>query len=451
MENFELNELKLSSYKSAMDAGLARNDDKGREIAANALEGMAKAIGRELKGKSFIIKSSDIKKFNKAYGYDHFGDNLSRPWSGQYKMTFTGDASVLNTEHDLNTFDPSNYTISMSVDYSPANEVDGGARGDLKILGYDKYTKEGQSIQFSIRNGNVQLYDRRLLTSGGSTLQLTRKDARLMANIAKELIDAIGGESSTVKHNSIKQFSPIKESVSSMKYVKLFEGFLNEKKNKQLDQLINVLINSMEHYDEVDFVKLGNDLGMDSSTMKDIFNDYWDVDAMDRIDWDYAEWEDWLKQYKKYLLNEETRPWRSLKKQRLELKDALKSWKRNSSNPAVKNLSNMGPMVPKEPIVIPGSEIGTKIADEILITVLLKNPTPFKPTPDEPKVHYAAVTHKGEVSLWNRSISEEQYDQLVKKYGNKMYPYGDVTTQYMKDMGKLINGFMRERMGKHEW
>jgi hypothetical protein len=149
--------------------------------------------------------------------------------------------------------------------------------------------------------------------------------------------------------------------------------------------------------------------------------------------------------------NEEVKPWKSLKAQRVELRDTLKAWKRNTSKPAVKNLSNMGPMLAKEPIIVPGSEIGTKIADEVLITILVKNPAPFAAKPADPKVHYAAVSNKGTVSLWNRSIPEETYNELVKKYGKKMHPYNEVTQEYMKALTNQINDFFKERIGKHEW
>ena len=221
-----INELKLATYKSAMDKAAARRDDKGNEIADKALEGIAKAIGRELKDKSFIIKSSDPNSFNKIYGYNHFGNTLSRPWSGQYKMTFTGEAKTIDRKYQ--DFDPSDFSLIMGVTYAPANEQDGGARGNLKILGYDKYTKNDQFIQFSIRNGGVQFYDRRISNMNGSVLQLTRKDARLMASIAKELADAIGGDASAVNHNAIKQFTPLKESQTTLKHVKLYEQFINE-------------------------------------------------------------------------------------------------------------------------------------------------------------------------------------------------------------------------------
>lgn len=148
--------------------------------------------------------------------------------------------------------------------------------------------------------------------------------------------------------------------------------------------------------------------------------------------------------------NEEVKPWKSLKAQRVELRDTLKAWKRNTSKPAVKNLSNMGPILAKEPIIVPGSEIGTKIADEVLIIILAKNPAPFAAKPADPKVHYAAVTHKGTVSLWNRTISEETYNELVKKYGKKMHPYNEVTQEYMKALTNQINDFFKERIGKHE-
>lgn len=220
-----IDELKLATYKSAMDKGISRRDDKGNEIALKALEGMATAIGRELKGKSFIVKSSDAKAFNSAYGYDHLKGGFSRPYSGQFKMTFSGEAKTLNPS--VKDFDPSDYSILMGVSYTPAEEEGGGFRGPVKVIGYkDNYTKNDCWIQFSIRNGGVQLYDRRLSFQG--SLQLSRKDARLMAAIAKELVDSIGGDASAVNHNAIKQFTPLKEGQQALKHIKVYEQFVNE-------------------------------------------------------------------------------------------------------------------------------------------------------------------------------------------------------------------------------
>lgn len=222
----QVNELKLATYKSAMEKGMGRRDDKGNEIALNALKSMAEAIGRELKGKSFIVKPSNPKEFNSMYGYNHHGNNLSRPFSGQYKMTFDGSASALNP--NIKTFDPADYSIIMGVSYTPASEDGGGwSSNSLRVTGYDTYTKDKCNVQFSIRNGGVDLFDRRLSSNG--SLQLSRKDARMMAEIAKELLDAIGGDSSAVNHNAIKQFTPLQESQNALKYVKLFESHVNEK------------------------------------------------------------------------------------------------------------------------------------------------------------------------------------------------------------------------------
>lgn len=220
-----INELKLATYKSAMEKGMGRRDDKGNEIALKALKSMAEAIGRELKGKSFIIKPSNPKEFNSMYGYNHHGNNLSRPFSGQYKMTFDGSASALNP--NIKTFDPADYSIIMGVSYTPATEDGGGwSSNSLKVTGYENYTKRDCNVQFSIRNGGVDLFDRRLSSNG--SLQLSRKDARMMTGIAKELLDAIGGDSSSVNHNAIKQFTPLKENQNELKFVKLYEQFVNE-------------------------------------------------------------------------------------------------------------------------------------------------------------------------------------------------------------------------------
>jgi hypothetical protein len=80
-----------------------------------------------------------------------------------------------------------------------------------------------------------------------------------------------------------------------MKHVKLFEEFLNE--SNKVNPIIDVLMNSMEHYDETDFMDLGSDFGLDSDTMLDIYNDYWTVGAKERTNWDIKNWSKWLKKH----------------------------------------------------------------------------------------------------------------------------------------------------------
>lgn len=63
-----------------------------------------------------------------------------------------------------------------------------------------------------------------------------------------------------------------------------------------IDSLLDMLINSMEHYSEKDFVEAAKEAGFaDASQMKKVYNGYWDIGAKDRNDWDIKEWINWLK------------------------------------------------------------------------------------------------------------------------------------------------------------
>lgn len=71
---------------------------------------------------------------------------------------------------------------------------------------------------------------------------------------------------------------------------------LNESKN--INAIIDILSNSMEHYDEDTFMNASNELGYDSETMKEIFNDYWSINPIKREDFTTSDWKKWLKSYK---------------------------------------------------------------------------------------------------------------------------------------------------------
>ena len=83
-----------------------------------------------------------------------------------------------------------------------------------------------------------------------------------------------------------------------MKHIKLFDAFINEKTVADpLHQLIDILVNSMEYYDEDTFMDLAKDFGYDPEMMKEVFNDYWNLDAKDRLQMEDKEWIKWLKGY----------------------------------------------------------------------------------------------------------------------------------------------------------
>ena len=77
------------------------------------------------------------------------------------------------------------------------------------------------------------------------------------------------------------------------KIVSKYESYVVESIN--VNNLIDTLVNSMEHNDEKSFTKFFKEIGGSSKQAKTVFNDYWDVDAMDRMDWDAPEWKEWLR------------------------------------------------------------------------------------------------------------------------------------------------------------
>ena len=84
----------------------------------------------------------------------------------------------------------------------------------------------------------------------------------------------------------------------SMEQRRRFNESRQIKESKNLNAIIDTLTNSMEYYDEDTFMDAAKDFGYDAETMKEIFNDYWALDAMKRFNFDTADWKKWLKSYK---------------------------------------------------------------------------------------------------------------------------------------------------------
>jgi len=78
------------------------------------------------------------------------------------------------------------------------------------------------------------------------------------------------------------------------KIVAKYESRITEAVN--IDNLIDTLVNAMEDTDEKSFTKCFKEIGGSSKQAKTIFNDYWKVGAMDRFEWDTAEWTEWLQE-----------------------------------------------------------------------------------------------------------------------------------------------------------
>lgn len=59
--------------------------------------------------------------------------------------------------------------------------------------------------------------------------------------------------------------------------------------------LLDVLNNSMEHYNEQEFVKSASEFGLSEDNAKKVFSNYWKVDPLDRNNWTY-QWKRWLNE-----------------------------------------------------------------------------------------------------------------------------------------------------------
>ena len=97
----------------------------------------------------------------------------------------------------------------MKVEFQVPNNM-GGWSTDLKFKGYEKYKFPG-TIQFSIKQGNVWVWYRGADTS----LEFTRAGAREMAKLADIIVTAMDFPTKA-KHNTIKQFDPMKVSNESV-------------------------------------------------------------------------------------------------------------------------------------------------------------------------------------------------------------------------------------------
>ena len=200
MNESVVNELNVKTYRSAVEKGLERGDDKGKEIATKAIQLMGREIAKELNGISLEIKPTKVEEFHRRYF------NSKPPMTGQYKMTFTGQGQLHLNGFNINTQD---VTLFLKADVATPVEL-GGWGGPVELQKY----RGGKSITFqvSLRKGSVEVYP----YGANTTIQFTRKGARLLAAYAASMHIALGGDGK-IKHNKIKQFTPHKnESVNEV-------------------------------------------------------------------------------------------------------------------------------------------------------------------------------------------------------------------------------------------
>jgi len=84
-----------------------------------------------------------------------------------------------------------------------------------------------------------------------------------------------------------------------MNIIDKIDKYTNEAKNSDLDFLIDQLVNSMEFYDEKEFVNhISKETGYGKDILRKIFKDYWKLSPVKTLQWTTNNWKQWLASYK---------------------------------------------------------------------------------------------------------------------------------------------------------
>ena len=294
-----INELSADTYKNTVKAALQRNDSKGNSIAVKALQSFGKAIAKELAGKSFEVKGS---KDNLAKG---FYRGNSQKFINQFKMTFTGEGELLNSR-DVKVFGSDEVHFRMKVEFQVPDNI-GGFSTDVKFRGYEKYKFPG-SIQFSIKQGRVWAW----FNSADTDLEFTRAGAREMAKLADIVVEAMDFPTKA-KHNTIKQFDPMKVSNESVN-----ENFA---KFDTLKMAVNQHEKGAPYYDKTRLINIFNQLSSsDQVKAKKQYSGYFgesvneghfgEIDIMAQNASNFREFvKDFYKEYKDFPKDRDTMKW----------------------------------------------------------------------------------------------------------------------------------------------
>jgi len=331
-----INELSADTYKNTVKTALQRGDSKGNSLAAKALESFGKEIAKELAGKSFEVKGSRKNITDALYK----GSSMS--YINQALMTFTGMGSLMH--NNIQVFGSDEVHFLMDVEFQLPDNW-GGWSGPVKFNGY-KNGSIPATVQFSIKGGKIWVW----FKAADTDLEFTRAGAREMAKLADTIVAAMDFPTKA-KHNTIKQFDPIKPSNESVNEGKFKAGdrwewhnvewdpkrknnynvtkkveiigvkpngevtarvdgdsqefivrepnkYLKKKLNEAVNPIIDVISNSIEDMDETDFADyMSSEFGWDQDLSLEVFNSYWNLGAKDRMKYDEKDWKNWLKKH----------------------------------------------------------------------------------------------------------------------------------------------------------
>ena len=203
-----INELHADTYKNTVKVALQKGDSKGNALAVKALQSFGKEIAKELAGKSFEVKGS-MNDVTKAL---YKGSSMS--YINQALMTFTGEGSLIY--NNTNVFGSDEVHFDMNVEFQLPDNW-GGWSAPVKFAGYKDH-KIPAIVQFSIKGGKVWVW----FKAADTDLEFTRAGAREMAKLADTIVTAMDFPTKA-KHNTIKQFDPMKPTNESVDEAKNFK------------------------------------------------------------------------------------------------------------------------------------------------------------------------------------------------------------------------------------
>ena len=226
-----INELSGDTYKNTVKAALQRGDSRGNSLAMKALQSFGKEIAKELAGKSFEVKGS-MNDVTKAL---YRGSSMS--YINQVLMTFTGEGSLMYD--DTKVFGSDEAHFNMNVEFQLPDNW-GGWSAPVKFAGYKGHKIPG-IVQFSIREGKVWVW----FKAADTDLEFTRTGAREMAKLADTIVTAMDFPTNA-KHNTIKQFDPMKPTNESVNEGYVPSNIKDFAKRKGITSLVNTVAGWVE-------------------------------------------------------------------------------------------------------------------------------------------------------------------------------------------------------------
>lgn len=128
---------------------------------------------------------------------------------------------------------------------------------------------------------------------GGGYFYVKTSDGQLNFDRTGDSIKGISGRAYRMRDDVDGKL--VDKVVKGSKAIVQKESKLSESSSKDLMFLIDQLVNSMEHYNEREFVDhISGQTKFDKSVLRKIFKAYWKLPQTKLMHWDNTDWKDWL-------------------------------------------------------------------------------------------------------------------------------------------------------------